>query len=146
MSARCTGTKFSPPGDVSARGLVRIPPRLADHVTEDCYACVCEGTCLEHEICDGDMVFATPNRTPEVGEFAMFWPRDGGKPKIKRLVTAVPPAFSPESELVPLVIVEQINPPKQYVAPADRFEAIHAVSFLFISSRSLTGTLMPSSA
>ncbi|MCH7932004.1 MAG: hypothetical protein IH906_07345 [Proteobacteria bacterium] len=122
-----TTTTFSPGGEFGVRSVLWLEETRFAGLTADCYCCVIEGTCLEPEICDGDMVFADPNRTPEVGEFAMFWPRDGGRPKTKRLVTAVPSTFGPESELVPLVVMEQINPPKQYFAPADMFKTIDAV-------------------
>ena len=118
---------FTPPGDVGADFLISPPPRFADRIAEGCYFAPLKGTCLEPEIFDGDMVLADPNRTPEIGEFAIFWPSNGRNPSIKRLVTAIPPTFAPGSEVSGVLIVEQLNPPKQYLSPADRFKAIHAV-------------------
>ena len=109
-----TSNTFSPPGDVGVRCTAWVELTRFTGLNADCYSITTEGTCLEPQICDGDKVFVDPNRMPEVGEFAVFWPRDGRRPSVKRLVVALSSARSPYPELVPLVVVEQLNPPKQY--------------------------------
>ena len=88
-----------------------------------------EGMCLAPDITDGDMVIATPDRTPRAGEFAVMYPRGDAKPVVKRLVLAVPEMLDvhPNSEVMPLVIAEQLNPPKVFRCPVDKLTAVHAV-------------------
>ena len=123
-----TTETFTPPGDIKIRSILWLRETRFDKIlTDDCYCLVTEGHCLEPEIFNHDMVFADPNQTPEVGDFAVLWPRSGKPPSIKRLVMAIPPNFSPDSEVIGLVVVEQFSPPKRYSALADTFEAIHKV-------------------
>ncbi len=126
-----TKTKtFTPPDGIGARFFISPPPpRIADGMTEGCYGSVVKGTCLEPEIFDGDMVVADPNRRPEPGEFGVFWSRSDNPPSVKRFVNGliefVP--MGPGSEVVPLLMVEQLNPPRDYCIAADKLEAAHAV-------------------
>ena len=117
-------------GTFPLNGRVRLPDRLAELVTENSYGVVCRGTALDPEICDGDLVIATPERKPRAGDFVIFWPRGDGEPFVKRLVIPFivdPGKVSPNSGVMPLAIVEQLNPPRQYEIGADRISAVHVV-------------------
>ena len=129
MTKRPNRHQAMPHLDAPRLGTVTVPPRFADAITENTYALTVEGVCLAPDITDGDMVIATPDRTPRAGEFAVIYPRGGGKPVVKRLVLAVPETLDvhPNSEVMPLVIAEQLNPPKVFRCPADKLIAVHAV-------------------
>lgn len=117
-------------GLVPLKGRIWIPDRFAELVTENTYGVTCYGTCLQPEICDGDLVIATPERKPRAGDFALFWPCGDGKPFVKRLVVPFDAGFGkfgPNWEAVPLAIMEQFNPPRRYEISADRIRAVHAV-------------------
>jgi hypothetical protein len=66
----------------------------------------------------------------EPDDFVVLRWKDGRLPSIKRLRMAAPPGWErwhPESEVVPFVVVEQLNPPKRYGATTDKLSAIHRV-------------------
>jgi hypothetical protein len=117
-------------------------PQADDHLRpEDCpevYASIAKGTCLEPIYRDGCcLAFSTIER-PKPGDFVGVWFTPGTAPPgqpdrwVKRLVSFGPPGFTffdvaRDSPLQPFVVVEMLNPPREFVIPASRIVAIHKV-------------------
>lgn len=87
------------------------------------------GTCLAPELNHGDEVVFV-NEPPKVGDFAIFIfrpeclrPGAQHQSMIKRMVLAIPPwvtfpwADNPRSDVRPVVVAEQTNPPGRYHFP-----------------------------
>ncbi len=100
-------------------------------VPADAYGCPLRGDCLAPEINDGDMALASPSAVPKVGDFVVLYGKDGGTPWLKRLVmlpgVPVGTPLHPDSDVMFLVVVEMLNPPRQFNIPLDRLSAMHAV-------------------
>ncbi len=116
-----------PGGRVIRRYL--LPERFADDLDEDSYAIKLSGTCLDPVICDGDLLIVTPGRKPRPGNFVIFWPHGNETAPCKRMVMGFVDGFDPGSipGSVSIAIVEQLNPPKRFKMPADRYRAAHVV-------------------
>lgn len=112
-------------------------PLLIPDEMPDVYAMICEGICLEPEIADGSKL-AFDKRVPvQAGDLVVIIRRpeivrEGQHQGIvKRLVTNIPPWVSfpwvdnPKSEVHPLVIAEQFNPPRQFMMKCGDILAIH---------------------
>ncbi len=97
----------------------------------DAYALVLKGTCLEPKLRDGEMAICSPAALIEPGRFVALWPADGSPPILKRLVmeplVPVGTKLHPDSDVVPIVVVEMLNPPKQLVIRIDKLKAMHRV-------------------
>jgi len=94
------------------------------------YACSIEGDCLAPVLRHGEMVLIEPI-WPIEGEFAVIYPKGSPCGSIKRMLMAVQGIpCSPKSEVIPLVLFEQLNPPKQYQARGDRIERVDRVSMV----------------
>lgn len=101
------------------------------------YAIIAEGTCMLPMIPDGAHCAFTPIGEPRPGDLVALWFRPETVPagehqvRIKRLVHPVPRFVRlpcrehRESTLHPLVIVEMINPRRQFGIPAGHLLAIH---------------------
>ncbi len=120
-------------------GTVRMPEPLPDGVTpESCYAMAPVGDCFEPLIIEGMRVVVTSDLHPVADDFAVIYLKEVEQPLLKRM-WMVPPRemmkVSPKSEVMPLVIAEQFNPPRRYKFPVDRVEAIHPViGFVLVGS------------
>lgn len=96
----------------------------------DQYALTGVGRCMEPLIGDGTLLVFDKHQEPQRGDivglvFTQEAARRWGAPGLlKRLTFALPP-----SDLPPgchgLVVVEQINPPRQYTIPAGDILAVH---------------------
>ena len=97
----------------------------------DAYGCNLQGNCLEPQMFDGDMALASPSETPQVGDLVVLHPANGGTSWLKRLVMApmfpVGTPLHPDSDVMSVVVVEMVNPPKQFMIPIDRLKAMHRV-------------------
>ena len=85
------------------------------------------GNCLAPRALEGQVVLVEPTM-PQPGELAVFFFKGGGLPTCKVLskpIYGYP--LHPESEVVPVAELEQLNPPKRYHLPLDRVEAIGRV-------------------
>ncbi len=101
------------------------------------YAATGRGTCLEPEFQDGDCVAFSKSVQPKSGDIVSIWFRPGVKPPgepqqwLKRLLVEPPPGmlfpFAPTSgsEFVPVIIVEQLNPPRSFTIRCTDILAIH---------------------
>ncbi|MFI4985835.1 MAG: S24 family peptidase [Alphaproteobacteria bacterium] len=91
------------------------------------YAMTVEGTCFAPQINHGDMVVLTPNHQAEPGDYVVLYPVGGGKPVLKRLVSAPPPALKKvkRGDAVPLVMVEMFNPCRRLGTRVDKIAAMH---------------------
>lgn len=92
------------------------------------YACSTVGSCMEPEVYAGDHVIADPDRAPQPGDKCVFWIEGVPKPVLKVLdheLHCWP--VHPNSELVPIIRVRQINPVRYYQIDGERLKAIHPV-------------------
>ena len=112
-------------------GSVRLPLPLPDGVeAEDCYATQLIGDCLEPVINDGDRIVAAQGAHPKNGDYVVLWFKDHETPHVKRAVMMPPKELmklSPKSEVMPIIVVEQINPPRTYSTTLDKIEGLHLV-------------------
>jgi hypothetical protein len=127
---------------------VHKPYPNADHPNElgpddvpDVYASVCKGDCLSPVFEDGACLVFSKTDVPKSGDFVGFWLHPdavgpGELPRrVKRLVSGLPEGTGlslpwvvrPGDEVEPLIILEQLNPPKQYYVRASRILAMHRV-------------------
>lgn len=119
------GTLRVMPGDVS--------PTVADY--PDLYAMVVEGDCLAPRVFHGDYVLCSPSAPLTRGEFVVLYGLTGGS-TIKLLV--MPPLWFPHrpgDEVEPLIMVEQLNPPRVYEIAASRVHSLHAVVSIMPGNR-----------
>jgi hypothetical protein len=111
------------------------PPATIDPADlPDQYAVSVRGTCMVPNVQDGDEAIFTKLEKPKAGDLVIVWhkPKPGLPPcSLKRLVLA-PPAFvkfpwadHPGSDVVPIVMVEQINPRRQYQLLCSDILAMH---------------------
>lgn len=108
----------------------RVVPRSMVAGYTDPYLIKVDGDCLSPEVNDGDPVVASPDAPVIRGKLVVLYPKDGGKPSVKRAIMIPPPSMMevhPDSEIMPLVIVEQLNPPREYRIDVDKLEAVHGV-------------------
>ena len=127
VEAAAPGTRAPSP----VRDTVQInPEHFPNGPDPDAYAVVLAGTCLEPHAMDGDMAICSPAAPIRAGCIVTLWPAVGS-PVIKRLVlepmSPVGTPLHPDSDVVPLVIVEALNPPRQFMIRVDRLKAMHAV-------------------
>jgi hypothetical protein len=121
----------NPQLDEKVLGTFYVPTK--DHAfTDDVYAVILDGHCLDPIIKDGNYAVCEPHTPFSVGDFVALWPKDPAKiPVIKRLVIAPPWDWQkwthPESEAVPACIVEMLNPHRQFRVDLSRIAAIHRV-------------------
>ncbi len=110
------------------KGHVLVPKDLTEQY-HDLYATGLDGDCMEPHFKRGDRNLISPSAEPGPGNFVVFWPKkEGQQPQLKRLV--IPPLrwnVPAGGEVMPVVVIEQINPPKRYVVAVDRIRAAHKV-------------------
>ena len=110
-------------------GKVLVPRSMVAGYT-DPYLIKVDGDCLSPGVNDGDSVVASPDAPVIRGKFVVLYPKDGGKPSVKRAIMIPPPDMMeshPDSEIMPLAIVETLNPPRCYQVTVDKLEAVHGV-------------------
>jgi hypothetical protein len=95
-----------------------------------------EGTCLvELEVQDGDYLMVAPTLTVCSGDLVVLWPKAATqRPPIQRLVIRPPEDWQhwhPDREVVPVIVIEQLNPPRHYRITTDKLAAIHRVLTTF---------------
>lgn len=101
--------------------------------TPDVYASTARGRCLEPEYHDGDCIVFSKTERPRAGDFVGIWFASGvappGQPSrwVKRLVYGLPPEDFEGCGMEPLIVVEMLNPPKQFSFPASKILAVHKV-------------------
>lgn len=118
------------------------------------YASVAKGRCLEPVFSDGDCIAFSSSAAIEPGDFVGVCFHPDAVPEgqharlVKRLRLLQPDLSFPYrsasgSEVVPLVELEQLNPPRLYRIPADRILALHKVIGTAISDGSGKARLIP---
>jgi peptidase S24-like protein len=112
---------------------IQIPEAFLKEMTDHgayAYALILTGECLDPEMRDGDYVVVAPGMDYQPGDFVVLQWKDGRVPSVKRLVMAPPTGWekwSAESEALPLVSIEQLNPPRRFSLTTDKLSAIHRV-------------------
>ncbi len=108
----------------------RPGPAFLDPTTlPERYALRVAGDCMSPGLCDGDFVIGEGSRPVSVGDLVIIFTGHG--PSIKRLVTMPPPdmefpyAEHPDSEVSPIVILEQENPRRQLMIKCSSILALH---------------------
>ena len=131
-------TQDSPQREHGVTGTLRLPKKYIGGCDDpDLYMAPTVGDCLVPEINPGDTVIASPAAAPEPGDFVIIWLKKG-KPKVKRLVFRLPPIRVPapgsDSNVMPALVLEQINPKRTYWMPMDKVRAVHKVIGTIIES------------
>jgi len=102
------------------------------------YAMRTEGDCMVPEILDGQKIIVSKTEEVKRGDTVCLWLKSQSRPEgysalVKKVAMLPPPhvtfpyAEHPESEVVALVFVEQINPPRAYQFRCDQILAMHKV-------------------
>ena len=111
------------------KGTISVP-RDVVHRYPDAYAVQIEGNCLSPILNDGDKILASETAPLLVGDPVVVFPTGGHQPLVKILQTEIEPwmmKLSPKSEVMPLVFLGTLNPPKGLMIGVDKIEAIHGV-------------------
>ena len=102
----------------------------------DIYASTARGNCLEPVYRDGVCLVFSKSETPVAGDYVGIWldpacvePGTPARP-VKRLVMGVPDIefpfrLHPKSGFEPMIVFEQLNPPRTYCVGASHIRAIH---------------------
>lgn len=119
------------PADSPVMNRLTLPPRLqALRYSASTYVMVLAGSCLEPELRDGDFAIVDPEAPLEPGAFVVLWPKGGDGPILKRLVSRMtirPEELHPDSDAIPLLRIEALNPRRHYLVPIDKLLTVHAV-------------------
>jgi hypothetical protein len=105
-------------------------PFIHPDAMPDQYALLGTGRCMEPLISDGTLLVFDKRRAPERGDIIglVFTPeaaQQWGIPgMVKRLTFALPAPDLPRG-CVGLIVVEQLNPPRQYAIPTTDVLAVH---------------------
>ena len=127
------GAGAPPEGYTAQQGTVRPTEAhfFSGAFVPDAYGCVLKGDCLAPEINDGDMALASPSREALEGDFVILYFTNGAAAQIKRLVMApmvpVGTKLHSDSDVLPIVMVEMLNPPRQLATTIDKLTAMHKV-------------------
>jgi hypothetical protein len=85
------------------------------------------GNCLAPRAVDGQIV-VVESKLPEPGDLAVFWFKGQAMPAVKILCSPIVGyPLHPESECIPIIEAEQLNPPKRYCVGLDKIECIARV-------------------
>lgn len=105
----------------------------------DVYASLCKGDCMDPVYPDGVCLVFSKLEPPKNGDFVGFWLHpncvDADEPprRVKRLYMGLPPEFTlpwvpnPGDEAEPMLVFEQLNPPKLLSVRASKILAMHKV-------------------
>ena len=126
-AALVTAVQDAPHREHKGTGTIHIPKKFLGGCDDpEFYMAPLAGDCLMPEINPDDYVLVSPAATPEAGDFVIIW-LVKGKPMAKRLTFGLLPAPAPESELMPMLVFEQINPQRSFWLPMDKVRAVHKV-------------------
>jgi hypothetical protein len=122
-----TGAPIAPPPEKAVNaGRVRALPFIDPADMPDLYAVRGVGVCMEPLFADGTLLVGDKREEPAVGDAVILHfrrehaARYGVPGWIKRLAMAVPP-----EGFDGLIIVEQLNPPRQFAIPSNHVAAVH---------------------
>jgi hypothetical protein len=136
----------------------RFPKERDPSEMPEVYASVATGSCLEPVFKDGTCFAFSKVEAPRAGDYVSVWfdpdivPTGEAPRSVKRLVDDLMPGLtfpyraSPGSQVVPLVRVEMLNPPRRFAIPADKIIALHTVIGTAISNDSGKARLVPLAA
>jgi len=127
------------PIPAAAPGLPATPTSINPDALPDGYGLVLVGDCMAPLLPDGATVICSRSASYEPGDLVVLWFRpELVKPgheqcRLKRLVIGPPRSLkfphrdTPESEALPVVVVEMLNPPGRMVIRCAHLLAIHKV-------------------
>lgn len=108
---------------------------------EDLFGTTCRGACMHPEVPDGSNIVVDRKTRPVAGDLVcLFFKPEFVKAGelqtwVKRLVTGVPPWVKefpyrdhPESTVKAIILVESINPRRQYVIECDKLLGLYKAS------------------
>lgn len=112
---------------------------IAEKIGEDpgpgCFVVVLDGDCLEPLVFHGAQALVAPAMPIRAGDLVLLWPKQTGQqPKVKRVVTCPTTGWEtwhPDSEVEPVIIVEQLKPPRQFAIRTTLLSAIQRVALTF---------------
>ncbi len=124
-------TQDSPQREHGVTGTFHLPKKFLGGCDDPgLYMAPTEGDCLVPEINPGETLIVSPAAAPEPGDFIVIWPT-AGKPRVKRLTLRLSPIRVPppggDSNVMPALVFEQINPAQTFWLPMDKVRAVHRV-------------------
>ena len=119
------------------------------------YASIAHGDCLAPVFDDGECFVFSKSEAPCAGDYVGIWLRpdiphaDELPRRVKRLPMGLPPGWTlplnmaPGSELMPLIELEQFNPPRVLRVPADHILAMHKIIGTAVTNGDGTAHMVP---
>jgi len=110
--------------------LSRAASILASCEAAGVYAMDVRGDCLAPEVNDGDFIIADASAHPENGDLACVHFRSDHPAMVKRCAMVPPKSMmtlAAGSEVMPVLVLEMLNPPKRGIVAVDKVAAIHRV-------------------
>jgi hypothetical protein len=93
----------------------------------DAFGLTISGNCLAPRAGNGQIV-VVESKLPDPGDMAVFWFKGQHMPAVKILCSRIIGyPLHPESECVPIIQMEQLNPPQRYAVRLDKIECIARV-------------------
>ena len=147
--AKRKSTTSSPAKSAAARERLLIDPATLP----DAYALTLQGDCLAPVIPDGASVGIDKHAKPKAGDIVCIWFRpeatapDGLQCTLKKLVFNIadwvtfPYRDHPKSEVVPVLIVKQFNPERQYTIKCSNVLAVHKATGYTAKGTRMGGSL-----
>ena len=114
----------SPQKELPQIGSLPFMEDIASHAVDpsQVYACETKGDCMEPAFRAGEYAIVCPLTRPERGDRVLLYLEGEEKPLLKQLVLWIT-----SGDIEPVIIVEQLNPPKHlYYKPA-QVRAVHTV-------------------
>ena len=97
----------------------------------DTYAMEISGDCIEPIASDGDLAICSSTGEIKAGGFVALFMADGSMPQVKRVVMTpnvpVGTPLNPRSNVVPVFMVESLNPRQMITYGINKLKAAHAV-------------------
>ena len=119
---RALVARADPPwGSGKPTGRTFIPAKNGLDIPDGCYAATGEGTEMEPEIFDGDVLIIDPNSRPVVGDLVIIYFNVRHQPLVKRIVSfdAGPDGRS--------IRGDELSPHRSYLFPKDKVQKVERV-------------------
>jgi hypothetical protein len=115
--------------EIHSQTPIKYVPR-AEGMSPEAYAVEVDGSCLEPILMHGEAIIVEPV-WPHCGDIGVMFLNGRPDGIVKRMTMAVYGIpCHPDSEVMPIIAFEQINPPKRYTMLGDRFARIHRATMV----------------